>query len=184
MNLIEIIILAIALGMDCLVVSFSQGLIFTENRIKIALYLACTMGLFQGLMPIISYFCTDFVSEFVQPYAKIIVFAIFMFLGLKFIVEAFQKKEEKICCVHLKCIIGLGVATSIDALASGVNLNLTNSLILQASIIIGFMSFIMSLFGFNSAKILKHVSEKFLFILGGLILVVLAFKACPIGLYF
>lgn len=184
MNLIEIIILAIALGMDCLVVSFSQGLIFTENRIKIALYLACTMGLFQGLMPIISYFCTDFVSEFVQPYAKIIVFAIFMFLGLKFIVEAFQTREGDICCLHLKCIVGLGIATSIDALASGVNLNLTNSSILQSSMIIGIVSFIMSLFGFYSAKVLKHVQEKFLFILGGLILIILACKACPVGLYF
>lgn len=184
MNLIEIMILAIALGMDCLVVSFSQGLIYNTGRSKLALTLAITMGLFQGIMPIVSYFFTGFVNDLIRPYADIVVFIIFMFLGLKFIVEAFQTREGDICCLHLKCIIGLGIATSIDALASGVNLNLTNSSILQSSMIIGIVSFIMSLFGFYSAKVLKHVPEKFLFILGGLILIILACKACPVGLYF
>lgn len=184
MNLIEIVILSVALGMDCLVVSFSQGLIYNTGRLKIALTLAVTMGLFQGIMPVFSYFFTDFVNDLIQPYAKIVVFVIFMFLGLRFIIEAFQKREENICCLHLKCVLGLGVATSIDALASGINLNLTNSSILLSSIIIGIVSFIMSLFGFYSAKVLKHVPEKFLFILGGIILIVLAFKACPVRLFF
>ena len=34
MSLIDIILLAIALGIDCLVVSFSHGLCFHENRVK------------------------------------------------------------------------------------------------------------------------------------------------------
>lgn len=48
MHLIEILFLAAALGVDCLVVSFSQGLVFTRNRTKNSLALALTMGVFSG----------------------------------------------------------------------------------------------------------------------------------------
>ena len=48
MNLIDLILLAIALGIDCLVVSFSQGLIFNTNRLKSSLQLALVMGVFSG----------------------------------------------------------------------------------------------------------------------------------------
>ena len=49
MSLIEILFLSIALGIDCCVVSFSQGLIFTANRRKNSFLLALTMGAFQGI---------------------------------------------------------------------------------------------------------------------------------------
>ena len=96
LNLIEIIFLAIALGIDCCVVSFSQGLIFTSNKTKNSLKLATIMGLFQGGMPVIGYVFANLISQYVEAYSSWLVFTIFMILGLKFIIEAFQQKEEKI----------------------------------------------------------------------------------------
>lgn len=132
MNLIDLILLAIALGIDCLVVSFSQGLIFNTNRLKSSLQLALVMGVFQGGMPLIGYVGTDYMYKFVLPYSKWIVFGIFLVLGLKFILESFQTKKEEIQCIGLKCLIGLGVATSIDALVSGSTLRLTETNLLVA----------------------------------------------------
>ena len=175
MNLIDIIILAVALGVDCLVVSFTQGLILKSNRTRNSILLAVTMGLFQGLMPVISYFCTELVSEYIEPYAETLVFAIFMFLGLKFICESFIKKDN-ICCIDLKCLIGMGIATSIDALGAGVNLSLTNTSAILSCTIIGIMSFLMSLCGFWGGNIFKCFPSQILEISGGLILIFLALK--------
>ena len=175
MNLIDIFILAVALGIDCLVVSFSQGLIFKSNRTRSSLLLALTMGFCQGLMPCFSYIGTEFVSKYIELYAQIIVFLIFLTLGAKFIAGAFFEKQE-IYCIDLKCLIGMGIATSIDVLASGVGLNLTDAPFLISILLIGIMSFVMSLGGFWLGNFFKKLPSKILEISGGTILVILALK--------
>lgn len=176
MNLIDLILLAIALGIDCLVVSFSQGLIFNTNRLKSSIQLALVMGVFQGGMPLIGYVGTDYMYKFVLPYSKWIVFGIFLVLGLKFILESFQTKKEEIQCIGLKCLIGLGVATSIDALVSGSTLRLTETNLLVSGLIIGVVSFLMSMAGFWSGNYVKNIPSKYLEIVGGIILILLAVK--------
>lgn len=177
MSIISIIFLAIALGIDCLVVSFSQGLIFTSKRTKNSLALAFTMGLFQGLMPVIGYIGADVIHKYVETFSHWLVFGIFLILGLKFIFEAFQEKEEEICCIGLKCLLGMGLATSIDALVAGASLNFTGTPLLLSALIIGFASFVMSLCGFWFGNFFKKFPSKYLEITGGIILVILAVKA-------
>lgn len=94
MSYIEILLLAFALSVDACVVSFSYGLVFKENRLKNALALAFFTGIFQGIMPCIGYYLTTFVKSFISPYSNIIVFIIFMFLGIKFILEACRKINQ------------------------------------------------------------------------------------------
>jgi putative Mn2+ efflux pump MntP len=176
LSLVDLFILAIALGMDCLIVSFSQGLIFKSNKRRNSFLLACTMGFFQGFMPCISYVATDFVDHYIEPYADIIVFLIFLTLGAKFIAGAFFHKEDEISCIDWKCLMGMGIATSIDALASGVGLQLTKTPMMLAVLIIGFISFFMSLSGFWLGYFFKKLPSKILEISGGLILIALALK--------
>ena len=177
MNLIEIILLAVALGIDCLVVSFSQGLIFNNNRMKNSMALAVTMGFFQGAMPVIGYVGADVISSYVSAFAHWLVFAIFMLLGLKFIFEAFHEKEETICCIGMKCLISMGIATSIDALAAGASLNLSGAGLLVPCLIIGAASFVMSLCGFWFGNCFRKFPSKILEITGGVILIILAVKS-------
>lgn len=177
MNFIDLILLGLALGVDCFVVSFSQGLIFKSEKVKISFKLALTMGLFQGVMPVIGYIGTNSLYKYVVPYSKWIVFGIFLLLGLKFIVESFQPKEKEVQCIGLKCLLGLGLATSIDALVSGASIRLTQTSILISVMIIGIASFLMSIGGFYSGNFIKNIPSKYLEITGGLILVALAFKS-------
>ena len=178
MNLIDITLLAIALGIDCLIVSFSQGLLFKSQRVKDSLKLAFCMGLFQGLMPIIGYIATDKIYNLINHYSKWIVFGIFFILGLNFILQAFSKAEkEEIQCIDLKCLIMLSIATSIDALISGTTIKLTSTNLLLSALIIGITSFIMSQLGFWSGNYIENIRKKFLHILGGLILLILAIKS-------
>lgn len=177
MNFIDLILLGLALGVDCFVVSFSQGLIFKSEKVKNSFKLALTMGLFQGAMPVIGYIGTNSLYKYVVPYSKWIVFGIFLLLGLKFIVESFQPKEKEVQCIGLKCLLGLGLATSIDALVSGASIRLTQTSLLISVMIIGIASFLMSICGFYSGNFIKNIPSKYLEITGGLILVALAIKS-------
>lgn len=179
MSLVELVLLSIALGVDCLVVSFSQGLVFNANRLKNSLALALTMGLFQGGMPFIGYIGANLISKYVSAFSSWIVFVIFFILGAKFIYEALQDKEEEgtICCIGLKCLISMGIATSIDAMGAGVSLRFANADLILSVLAIGLASFVMSLVGFWVGNCFKHLPSKYLEIAGGIILIGLAIKA-------
>ena len=82
MSTIEIIFLAIALGIDCCVASFSQGLLVQEEKEKTSMLLAATMGGFQSLMAAIGYLFAFVVSGLVQDITHLLVFVIFLILGI------------------------------------------------------------------------------------------------------
>ena len=181
MNIVDIIILAIALSIDACVVSFSNGLVFTQNKRLNSVILAFSVGFFQFLMPVIGFFAAQTVSKYVEPFDHWIVFGIFIILGAKFIKDALEKgngeKEEKIeCFMCFKYIFLVSVATSIDALGAGVSIAFTGSKILVPAIIIGVITFVNSLLGFWSGYLFKKFPTKNLEIASGLILIALAFK--------
>ena len=122
MSLIEIIFIGIALSIDVFVVSFAHGLALPEKKIKNAFLLAVFTSVAQGMMPLIGYFCTQPVYKYVSTSSKYIVFAIFMYLGIKFIKEAFDNEKEVIVCLTLSCLLMIAFATSIDALGAGFSL--------------------------------------------------------------
>ena len=178
MSLIELIFLSVALGIDCLIVSFAQGLIFTSKKKRNSLLLALTMGLFQGIMPLISYYPTGLISKYLTQYSSWIVFGIFFVLGVKFIIEAYsQKDKQEVCRIGFRCLVAMGIATSIDALGAGVTLKLLNTNIVSAAAIIASASFIMSLIGFWTGNKITKIPEKYLEITGGIILIGLAVKS-------
>ena len=135
------------------------------------------MGTFQGVFPIIGYTGIGYIREYVKPFAHWIIFGIFLILGLKFIFEAFSSEKEEHQCVTLKSAFALGIATSIDALVSGVGLNFSTVPIALSCLIIGFASFIMSINGFFFGNACNFCKPKYLEILGGLILIFLAIKS-------
>lgn len=176
MTYLEIFLLALALSVDAFVVSFSYGLTFTENRTKNAFLLALFTGIFQSGMPVSGYFLTCFVKTYIAPYASLIVFLIFVFLGIKFIKEAFEEKEKPLC-IALSCLFLIGIATSIDAFSAGISLALYGNKILKPSMLIGLVTFLNSLVGFKLGGKLKNLSSMWLEILAGLVLISLGIKA-------
>lgn len=177
MDYIEICLLALALSIDACIVSFSYGLTFKANRFKTAILLACFTSFFQALMPILGYYLTNFVKSFIQPYASWIVFSIFIYLGIKFIFEAFENDKSKRLCLDLKCLLLLGIATSIDAFSAGISLLLFGNKILKPALLTGFITFINSLLGFCAGGKLMHLSTRFLEVFAGILLIFLGIKA-------
>lgn len=178
MSYLEIIMLALALSVDACVVSFSYGAMPLKNPSKERSLIALFTGVFQAIMPIVGYYLTIPVSEYISPYAKIIVFLIFTFLGIKFIHEAFStKRTEKVLSISVYCLLLIGIATSIDAFSAGISLNLFGNMILKPSLLIGFVTFVNSNIGFWAGRKLSKFPVTSMEIISGLIMTALGVKA-------
>lgn len=177
MTYVEIFLLAFALSVDACIVSFSYGLAFSQKCLKTALMLALFTGSFQGIMPVVGYYLTSIVKSFIAPFAEIIVFTIFLFLGVKFIKEAFEVNKSKPNCIGFLCLFLIGIATSIDAFSAGISLALYSNHILKPAMLITLITFINSLLGFYIGGKLKHLPTKSLEIFAGVILIFLGIKA-------
>ena len=177
MSYILILILAFALSVDACLVSFSYGIKYNKNRLKNALLLSSFTSIFQGIMPVFGYYLTNLVKTYIQPYASLIVFLIFSYLGIKFIIEAYQNKKEKNLCIDLKCLLLIGIATSIDAFSAGITLSLYGNKILKPALLIGLITFINSNLGYTAGGMLKHFPTKYIEVFAGLLLVMLGIKA-------
>lgn len=177
MSPISLLLLAIALSVDACVVSFAHGLVLEGRRFKNALSLAVFTGVFQALMPLIGYFITQSMLKYIEPFGKWLVFAIFMYLGIKIIQESFNPDREVPLNLSVKCLFFIGIATSIDALAAGVTLSLTSTNIFKSVILIGTTTFLFAFVGYWSGCCMKKLSTKVLEIMAGLILIFLSIKS-------
>ena len=177
MSYVEIILLAVALSIDVLIVSFSYGLCIEKRRRISALILASTTGLFHAFMPVLGHFFTSIIRTYIQPYSDWVVFLIFVYLGSTFIIEAIKEETPKKLCLNLKSLILIGIATSIDVFSAGISLSLTSSPMKFAVITLGVITFINSLIGFSLGYKMKVFKSRWLEMLGGVILICLAIKS-------
>lgn len=174
MTYLEIFFLALALSIDACVVSFSYGI--QEDNHRNRFLLSMFTGIFQGIMPVFGYFLTSFVVNYIEPFADWIVFGIFIFLGLKFIKESFDKKDVS-KCIDLPCLFLIGIATSIDAFSAGISLILSGNHIIKPAILIGVITAVNSVLGFELGAKMQKLPSRPLEIFAGLILIFLGIKA-------
>ena len=182
MTLFEIIVLAIALAMDCFTVSIACGLSQKKIVRTPMISMILLFGIFQGGMTWAGWYGGSLFSHIVQPVDHWIAFALLTYLGSKMIYEVYatHSKEEAECStcnkglLRTKNIITMAVATSIDALAVGVSfafLNLENNDLYGACLIIALTSSLFTLLGLGlgifAGKRIKIPVEA----LGGLIMI-------------
>lgn len=187
MGIIEIILLGVALAMDCFSVSISKGLVARKLYLKGALTMALFFGLFQAGMPLIGYFAGTFFAAFVQSFAPWIALGLLGYIGGKMVWEHFhpdtdeddvaESLSENVSKVYsFGTVLVLSVATSIDALASGLIFVGNPSAMITAVIIIGSCSYVFSIAG---TLIGVFVGRRFKFpaeLVGGLILIGIGLK--------
>ncbi len=185
MNIITIIFISIGLAMDCFTVSIAKG-IEVGNAYKWRfLLMALLFGLFQGGMPLIGYYAGVIFADFFRRYAPWIALILLAFIGGKMILESIKpNKEEKTAGLSLPTMLMLAVATSIDALATGVIFIPYPQWLWSGVGIIASGSFLFSIAGW---LIGKKIGEHFRFnmeLVGGIILIAIGLKIWIEGLWF
>lgn len=175
MNLIEIILVSIALASDAFAIAVCKSLSFNNTNIKNCFKLAISFGIFQGIMPLIGYIFAGIFNNVIKI-DHYISFIILLYIGIKMIKESFDKTTLD-NDLSFKSIIILSIATSIDALCFGIAYSYAyNNTNLYIFLIIGIITFILSLIGAFIGNKIGHKYEKHSRILGGTLLIIMAFK--------
>jgi len=196
MSLLDIILLAIALAMDCFTVSIVSGVMdhgdwhndSSEAKIRVPvpviyLRMAFLFGFFQALMPLIGWLGISHFSHYLEAVDHWIAFGMLAFIGGKMIKESFDDAEGKhFDPCRLRTQLLLAVATSIDALAVGISFACTGyatlSQLTQPLLMIGLASFVLSLLGYYLGRRFGSIITRRLKpeLFGGFILILIGVK--------
>lgn len=186
MTIPEILLLAVGLSMDSLAVSVAGGAVMRRCRaggmVKIGLF----MGVTQAALTVAGYLLGAGFQKYITAIDHWIAFLLLLYLGGKMIWESRKDGEEE-CHTDLldnKTLIGMSVATSIDALAVGISLALLDSEIILEAALIGVVTFLMSVFGVYFGRTFGRRIDLKLDLIGGLILIGIGVKILLEHLFF
>jgi len=192
--IIEVFLFGIALSMDAFAVSVTQGLTYTDINKKRGIFIALVYGVCQALFPLFGYFIVEGITllvgstagakagEILSTIVSWISFLLLLYIGGKMLIESIKDlkkpaEEKELSKFNVKEVLIMGVATAIDALATGVAFHsgLSNNLtiFLHVTIIMA-CTFIISLIGIILAQqVQKLLKGKFEItgIIGGIILI-------------
>ena len=196
MNLLDIILLAVALAMDCFTVSIVSGVIMiqgdgsfvtpadvTKEPSPCIIRMAFLFGFFQAMMPLLGWLGISHFQAYMEAYDHWIAFGLLGFIGGKMVWECFGDEEDQhFNPSKLRTQLLLAIATSIDALAIGISFACTGfteiSQLTMPLLIIGIVSFLFSIVGYHLGRrfgktITRRIKPE---LLGGVILILIGMK--------
>lgn len=173
MDPISLILIALGLSMDAFAVSVASGITVRPLRVRDALLIGLFFGGFQALMPTVGWLAGLSLKDEIRAYDHWVAFGLLCFIGGKMIYESFffDEAEREVCPLNLVVLLGLAIATSIDALAVGVTFAFLNISILAPVVVIGAITLVLSVAGVYIGRRFGSISEKKIEALGGLILI-------------
>ena len=185
MDILSIILIAIGLSMDSFAVSVTNGLTIRDLNVKRILTISFSLAIFQALMPLIGWFAGIGIEKYIKEFDHWIAFLLLSFIGVKMIYEGLKKNDiTKDSELKILTLIGQSFATSIDAFAVGISFALLNLSIVTPVLIIGSITFIVSMIGLQLGKYFGKKIGKSVEIFGGIVLLGIGFKILIEHLYF
>ncbi|OFZ17961.1 MAG: hypothetical protein A2X94_08700 [Bdellovibrionales bacterium GWB1_55_8] len=178
MSLFTIILIALGLSMDAFAVAVADGAMMGRLALRPALRIAFFFGAFQALMPVLGWFAGLTLRDWIMDFDHWIAFCLLALIGGKMIYESFKLESGKsdsgkseCCAENVVLLLGLSVATSIDALAVGLSFSFLQVSIPMPALIIGVVTFFVSFAGVYLGTKVGHFFEKKISLIGGLVLI-------------
>jgi manganese efflux pump family protein len=177
MSLLEILLIGLGLSMDCFAVSVSFGIcgkLAWKDVLKISIF----FGVFQGVMPVIGWLIGTSFQSLIQAVDHWLAFGILAIIGIRMVSQFFvhETKRKTTDIRKTPVLLTLSVATSIDALATGISFGFIKVNILEAASIISGITFIVSLIGSRLGAKSTFIPAKWAELLGGIVLIVIGTK--------
>jgi len=173
--------IALGLSMDAFAVAVTEGLRKGRDiHAAFALSVAACFGIFQAAMAFFGYIAGSLFAELVAGFSNWLAFGLLVFIGGRMVFgsirgrknEGGESEISKNAPLGFWTLIFLGIATSIDSLAVGVNFALDGGVnIAFAAGIIGITTFLVSLAGVCFGKLLGRFLAKYAELAGGIILI-------------
>lgn len=171
-HFLTFLFIGIGLSFDSFAVSVSCGLLKQEIRFKQAVPIAFSLAFFQAAFPVIGWLAGKTLHDLIYSVDHWIAFGLLAFIGIKMMVEGAKPNGtlQNFNPFRKRVIIGLSIATSIDALVVGLSFGFLEIPILFPVLIIGAITFIASMLGMLFGKNISAKRSKQSLILGGIIL--------------
>ncbi len=178
MSFWSLVLIAVALSLDAFAIAVASGMAIRNLKLHHALKIAFAFGLFQAIMPVIGGLTGIGLRQYINSYDHWVIFVILTLLGAKMIYESFKLKEieEEKDPLNSSVLLILAIATSLDALAVGVTMGLGHMAIVLPSILIGVITFAISLAGVYIGRHSRHVNERVMEVIAGLALIGIGIK--------
>ena len=179
MNIIELFLIAVGLSMDAFAVSVCKGLAMKRCTWGKAGIVGLYFGAFQALMPLIGFFLGVQFKEVITSVDHWIAFILLGIIGANMIREAFGSCDEcqdADASLDVRTMLGLAVATSIDALAGGGTFAFLQVEIVPAVSFIGAITFTLSVAGVKIGNIFGTKYQSKAELAGGVILILMGCK--------
>lgn len=166
-------LIAVGLAMDAFAVSIGAGTGGQVNDLRSKLRLAFHFGLFQAGMTLIGWLAGTTIERWISNLDHWVAFGLLTYVGVNMIRSGLEKSSEENRPNPSKgaTMVFLSVATSIDALAVGLSLAMLSIPILAPSVVIGLVTFGLSIFGLLAGDKLGEKFGKRMEIIGGVILI-------------
>lgn len=182
MPVTEILLISLALSLDAFSVAVASGATMKRMHVPHALKMGLFFGGFQALMPVLGWLAGRGMKEYIERFDHWLAFGLLAAVGGKMIYESLKLKEEeecggeRACPFHTWTLTVLAVATSIDALAVGLTFSFLRVSIAAPVLVIGVVTFLMSLAGVKLGSAGGHFFEHRMEAAGGVILLLIGFK--------
>ncbi len=177
MGIGSLFILAVGLSMDAFAVAICKGLAMGKSSLRGSVIVGLWFGFFQALMPLIGYFIGIQLSDYIKAFDHWVAFVLLAAIGISMIAESRSKKEEEESpSLSVRSMFPLAVATSIDALASGIALAAVDGNIYWAVAFIGVITFFLSASGVKLGSIAGCRYKSKAELAGGIILICIGAK--------
>ncbi len=179
MNIWTILFIAFGLSMDAFAISITSGIIINKPTFRNAIKIGLFFGVFQAIMPYIGWLLGSQFNDVINQIDHWIVFILLSFIGVKMILESRKDKEDdnaKINPLNNLVLLTLALATSVDALAVGISFAFLNVSIFISMIIIGLVTFTLSIIGVYVGSLTGDLLKKKAEIIGGIILIFIGIK--------
>ena len=174
MHYLSILLIAIGLAMDAFAVSLAKGISLKKINYTLSFKISFLFGLFQGIMTLIGWFIGSDLLFYFHKY-KIIVLIILVGIGLNMIREALKNEESDVDSLFsMKVLIPLAIATSIDALVTGISLSFLSISITVSVILISVITLVLCFIAVILGTVMGNkINSKFAEVFGGIILIAL-----------
>lgn len=181
--------LSVALAMDCFAVAVASSVAYGKYQPLKILRMALSFGLFQGVMPLLGWLLGVSFVDFITGIDHWLAFVILGYLGSKMIYENIKsgdtcEESTKSPYSSIRMLLSLSVATSIDALATGIIFVPLGNLIFSAAAIIFTGSFVFTIIGCILGVAFGKKMNVKIEIIGGLILIGIGVKILIEHLFF
>lgn len=192
MSYIDLFITALALSMDAFAVAICKGLVTGRVKPHQMAITGAWFGGFQALMPLIGYLVGSLFAVYVKSFDHWIAFALLALIGGNMIKEALSKDGDEAHAgsganaFAFTTMLTMAIATSIDALAVGVNYAflLEGYEIIFAVGSIGVITFILSAVGVKVGAVFGAKYKFAAELTGGIVLVLMGIKILIEHLFF